>query len=100
MPGLLWPWLWPMMWMQTFWLASRPTSICSAPCEMTAEPRYRLRSGEWVSALILSEIRLAQKDGRAIDVKAMQAAALWAKTALGCEVIQYNLRRQIRRAYR
>jgi hypothetical protein len=67
---------------------------------MTSDDRFRLRSGEVVSGLILSEIRLAQKDGRAIDVHAMQAASLWAKTALGCEVIQYNLRQQIKRAYR
>jgi hypothetical protein len=67
---------------------------------MTKEPRVRLLSGARVTSLVMDEIRLAQKEGRAIDPREMQIASDMAQIALKCEVVQYNLRQTLRRLYR
>jgi hypothetical protein len=67
---------------------------------MSEEARIRLLSGVRVSLLVLSEVRLAMREGRDHCPVAMHAAAEWALVALDAEVWTYNQRRKRRDALR
>lgn len=65
-----------------------------------ATTRTRLLSGVRVSALVVAELRAAQREGRRLDGRAMEQAARWAVAELWLLGLYGRAFRRKRAAYR